>query len=543
MSLPTEVYNTSSGIWERLEGVSRFRHVAWIHNQVLCIVGGFESEASTVVLDRQISLDLSEYIEAKRPASKRKATSTSEESKSFSTKEEEKKAIAQQNGKAEDKKESKDIAENANIQKQQSSPKDSSRKLKLSPRVMVAISHSGDMYHGSRKVVRTLPMNCLQEEGKKLVSTNRVVFGPSPDDPSEPDRKRETIAQMFVNHLLRPKEWIINQMDRQFMFKKEDIILLANECIQIVKSQPTVLRVKVPVKIFGDFHGQYQDMMRFFDLWRGPIESLHGGDIESYDYLFLGDYVDRGANSLETICLLMALKVKFPTQIHLLRGNHEDISTNQAFGFAEECEERLDDDLRDEYSVFQTINRFFEWLPLAAVIEDRILCLHGGIGGTLNNIAELEAIQRPKEVMHDVKTKEDQLLIDVLWSDPTENDQNLGIFKNLARDPSETGFIVKYGPDRVEQFLQNNDLMLIVRGHECVMDGIERFAKGQLITLFSATDYCGKHKNAGGALFVQKDYEIVPKLIFPLNNGWIDNDRRPQTPPSWEDNPNDRSFT
>jgi len=499
--------------------------VAWIHNLLLCIVGGFECEAPAVVVNKQISLHLAEFIEAKRRTTEAKSRSATEDSK-VATKEEENK-----------------IPRHEEKKNEETNSDTSVGKLKLSPRVLIAVSYSQDIHMNNRRLIKSLSIGDLQEEGRKLIAANKAVFGPSFDDLTETDHRRESIAQMFVNHLLRPKEWMVNHIDKQFIFKKEDIIYLTNKCIQIVKSQPTVLRVRVPVKVFGDFHGQYQDMMRFFDLWRGPIESIHGGDIESYDYLFLGDYVDRGANSLETICLLMALKVKFPTQIHLLRGNHEDISINQAFGFAEECEERLDDNLQDEYSVFQTINRFFEWLPLAAVIEDRILCLHGGIGGTLQSISELEEIRRPKIIVHDVRTKEDQLLIDVLWSDPTENDHRLGVVKNLARDPNETGFIVKYGPDRVEKFLQDNDLMLIIRGHECVMDGMERFAKGQLITLFSATDYCGKHNNAGGALFIQKNYEIVPKLIFPLNNSWVENGRKPQTSLGLENNPNNRSFS
>lgn len=120
--------------------------------------------------------------------------------------------------------------------------------------------------------------------------------------------------------------------------------------------------------------------MRFFDLWGIPDTA---GDIESYDYLFLGDYVDRGAHSLETICLLMALKVKFPEKIHMLRGNHEDKFINMAFGFAEECSSRIGEDPGEPDSVFQKINEMFDWLPLAAVIDERIVCLHGGIGSTL----------------------------------------------------------------------------------------------------------------------------------------------------------------
>lgn len=144
-----------------------------------------------------------------------------------------------------------------------------------------------------------------------------------------------------------------------------------------------VLRVEAPVKVFGDIHGQYQDLMRFFDLWGEPSEK---GDIESYDYVFLGDYVDRGSHSLETVCLLFALKVKYPTKIHLLRGNHEDKWINNAFGFAEECNTRLGEDPGEPDSVFNKINELFDWLPLACVIEDKIVCLHGGIGSTLASL-------------------------------------------------------------------------------------------------------------------------------------------------------------
>ena len=97
--------------------------------------------------------------------------------------------------------------------------------------------------------------------------------------------------------------------------------------------------------------------MRFFDLWGTPDEN---GDIESYDYLFLGDYVDRGSHSLETICLLMALKIRFPDKIHLLRGNHEDKWINNGFGFSEECASRLQEDPNEEDSVFMRVNRLFD---------------------------------------------------------------------------------------------------------------------------------------------------------------------------------------
>jgi protein phosphatase len=200
----------------------------------------------------------------------------------------------------------------------------------------------------------------------------------------KPGQTVDTLYSLFLNHLLRPREWSA-QFDGNgyFAFRREHIIALAEECQKVLEEQPMVLRVDAPIKVFGDIHGQYQDLMRFFDLWNCPSEN---GDIESFDYLFLGDYVDRGSHSLETICLLMALKVKYPEKIHLLRGNHEDKWINNAFGFAEECSHRLGEDPAEPDSVFNKINELFDWLPLAALIEDKIVCLHGGIGSTLVSI-------------------------------------------------------------------------------------------------------------------------------------------------------------
>jgi protein phosphatase len=110
--------------------------------------------------------------------------------------------------------------------------------------------------------------------------------------------------------------------------------------------------------------------MRFFDIWKGPTET-EKGDISGFDYLFLGNYVDRGAYSLETICLLMALKVKYPKQIFLLRGNHEDKNVNKYLGFGAECTARLAEDITQPTSVFAKINEMFEYLPLAAIVIDK----------------------------------------------------------------------------------------------------------------------------------------------------------------------------
>lgn len=140
--------------------------------------------------------------------------------------------------------------------------------------------------------------------------------------------------------------------------KKEQILELISECSNILQAQPIVIKtLKPPIKIFGNLHGDYIDLMRFFDIWGQPNDN---GDISGYDYLFLGNYVDKGAQSLEVICLLMALKLKYPKQVFLLRGNHEDRNVNRYLGFGQECARRLGENIDDPNSIFQRMNDMFE---------------------------------------------------------------------------------------------------------------------------------------------------------------------------------------
>lgn len=260
------------------------------------------------------------------------------------------------------------------------------------------------------------------------------------------------------------------------------------------------------------------------------------GDIAYIDYVFLGDYVDRGAYSLEVMTLLLALKIEHPNQVHLLRGNHEEADINALFGFRMECVERLGEAAGD--AVWRRFNSLFEWLPLAAIIEGRICCMHGGIGRSLTHISQIDALERPLNMENGGVE-----LMDILWSDPTENDGIEGLRPN-ARGPG----LVTFGPDRVKSFCETNGIQMIIRAHECVMDGFERFAQGQLLTVFSATNYCGTANNAGAILVLGRDLTLYPKLIHPLpplameslsptdridDNLWLQdvNRERPPTPP------------
>jgi diadenosine tetraphosphatase ApaH/serine/threonine PP2A family protein phosphatase len=285
----------------------------------------------------------------------------------------------------------------------------------------------------------------------------------------------------------------------------------------IVLSQPVVLKVKPPCKVFGNIHGQYIDMMRFFDVWKHPGDDHGGGDISANDYILLGNYVDRGSNSLEVMCMLMALKVKYPDQVHMLRGAHEDRLINYEGGLAEECRTRLKEDPDDKESVYNKLNEFFECLPLAASIKNKIFCVHSGIGSSVNKLSDIEALKRPIEIPAEVSTPEQQLVVDLLWSEPTGSDTEMGIVKNTERDPSGKRNLVKFGPDRVEKFLKSNMHYIILRAHDIVSGGYSKFADGQCITINSCTNYIGKYNNDAGFFVVQKKFELTPKIIRPLS--------------------------
>ncbi|KAK7342064.1 hypothetical protein VNO80_25007 [Phaseolus coccineus] len=368
--------------------------------------------------------------------------------------------------------------------------------VRLHHRAVVVAAETGGALGG---MVRQLSIDQFENEGR------RVSYG-TPESATAArkllDRQMSinSVPKKVVAHLLKPRGWK-PPVRRQFFLDCNEIADLCDSAERIFSSEPSVLQLRAPIKIFGDLHGQFGDLMRLFDEYGSPSTA---GDIAYIDYLFLGDYVDRGQHSLETISLLLALKVEYPNNVHLIRGNHEAADINALFGFRIECIERMGE--RDGIWAWHRINRLFNWLPLAALIEKKIICMHGGIGRSINHVEQIENIQRPITM-----EAGSIVLMDLLWSDPTENDSVEGLRPN-ARGPG----LVTFGPDRVMEFCNNNDLQLIVRAHECVMDGFERFAQGHLITLFSATNYCGTANNAGAILVLGRDLVVVPKLIHPL---------------------------
>jgi len=273
---------------------------------------------------------------------------------------------------------------------------------------------------------------------------------------------------------------------KEVVLPERQITLLCQAARDIFIQQPILLELEAPIKIVGDVHGQYYDLLRLFE---------YGGFPPEANYLFLGDYVDRGKQSLETVCLLLVYKVKFPENFFLLRGNHECASINRIYGFYDECKRRY------SIKLWKTFTETFNTLPVSAIVDEKILCMHGGLSPELKSFEQVRRIMRPTDV------PDSGLLCDLLWSDPDKDISGWG--------ENDRGVSYTFGPDVVTKFLNKHDLDLICRAHQVVEDGYEFFARRQLVTLFSAPNYCGEFDNAGAMMSVDDTLMCSFQILKP----------------------------
>lgn len=266
---------------------------------------------------------------------------------------------------------------------------------------------------------------------------------------------------------------------------------LCHSAQEIFQSQPMLLEVEAPMKLAGDTHGQYHDLLRLFE---------HGGFPPTANYLFLGDYVDRGKKSLETVCLLFAYKIKFPENFFLLRGNHESPSISRIYGFYDECKRRYN------IKVWKTFLDVFNHLPVCAVVDERVVCMHGGLSQEmLYEGAELKTLVNQLERPADIP--DTGILCDLLWSDPHPEVQGFGA--------NDRGVSVSFGADVVNAFLVRENLDLVVRAHQVVEDGYEFFCERRLVTIFSAPNYCGEFDNAASLMNIGEDLVCSFTVLKP----------------------------
>jgi len=250
--------------------------------------------------------------------------------------------------------------------------------------------------------------------------------------------------------------------------------------------------------------------------------SMQMGNLKSKQLLFLGDFVDRGMASVEVILYVLALKVLFTKHVHLLRGNHELEKINAVYGFQGACEQLFGDERGDR--VWWMVSRVFDDLPLAAVLDGKIFCAHGGIprmpatgaDDRMALLADQEAWRRFRDGPSQVAALKDpafrrhaEVFEDLLWADPAEPERGLndkGFRWNDVR-----GCSVAYGKTAVDAFLKDHGFTLLMRAHEKTARGFHLCKSGQVITVFTSSRYGGQTNCAGVVLVDPKTVRMITR--------------------------------
>ncbi|KAJ1894859.1 serine/threonine protein phosphatase Pzh1 [Coemansia sp. IMI 209127] len=304
----------------------------------------------------------------------------------------------------------------------------------------------------------------------------------------------------IIKHAEKPKQFSVDDMifrlldagfsgkvTKNVCLRNSEIIAVCQAAREVFLAQPTLLQLAAPVKITGDIHGQYTDLLRLFDKCGYPPHC---------NYLFLGDYVDRGEQSLETMLLLMCFKIKYPDNFFLLRGNHECANVTRVYGFYDECKRRCN------VKVWKSFINTFNALPVAAVVASKIFCVHGGLSPDLASMEQVKQLQRPCDV------PDHGVLNDLLWSDPSDSAADW--------EDNERGVSYCFGKSIITDFLRRMDFDLICRAHMVVEDGYEFFHGRQLVTVFSAPNYCGEFDNSGAVMNVNEELLCSFEILKPL---------------------------
>jgi serine/threonine-protein phosphatase 4 catalytic subunit len=293
----------------------------------------------------------------------------------------------------------------------------------------------------------------------------------------------------------------VSSLDRQIATLKRCEIIpehevkdLCTKAREILIDESNVQRVDAPVTICGDIHGQFYDLLELLNV---------GGDAPQTQYLFLGDFVDRGFYSVETFLLLLALKVRFPDRITLIRGNHESRQITQVYGFYDECLRKY-----GSVNVWRYCTEIFDYLSLSAIVDNRVFCVHGGLSPSINSLDAIRTIDRKQEVPHEGG------MCDLMWSDPEE-------IEGWGLSPRGAGYL--FGANVVERFGHANNISLIARAHQLVMDGYKLMFEDKLVTVWSAPNYCYRCGNAAAILELDENLASTYRIFEerPQNAGRV----------------------
>ncbi|CAF1013612.1 unnamed protein product [Rotaria magnacalcarata] len=263
---------------------------------------------------------------------------------------------------------------------------------------------------------------------------------------------------------------------------------------QILEREPNTLAIQRPLTIVGDIHGQFYDLLTVL---------AAGGDPAKTRYLFLGDYVDRGQFECECIFLLFALKINYPQNVNLLRGNHETRQMTKAFQFKLECKTKY-----GSLAFYDACMHAFDALPLCALVDSRFLCMHGGLSPDIRTLSDIASLDRFKETSYSGP------LCDLLWCDPSEDFDDINDEQPDFKPNNVRGCAHFFSYYACRDFLLRNNLLCIIRGHEVQKNGVRFFRKSSrtkfpvLISLFSAPNYCDTYNNVAAILKIDSNQQI-----------------------------------
>lgn len=294
-----------------------------------------------------------------------------------------------------------------------------------------------------------------------------------------------------------------NCINDKYILKEQEIDKICAKAIALIKDESCLLKINGPTIIVGDIHGDIKALK--FCIHKFLIEANEGKNI-----LFLGDYVDRGKNSVECAALVLKLKTMFPNQVFILRGNHEikrvkskharERYASPKYGFLKEVREKYN----NKDHVFKKLNNAFDYLSIAAIVNNSLFCVHGGISPYLNDLNTLSELKKPisYESLSEKGNEEiESLVMDLLWSDPSEVSD---FEENTKRGRGKI-----FGSEQVNNFLSKFNLNHIVRGHQCVDGHDDKFKDGKFITIFSIPKYVGKSNKASVIDYVDGKISFV----------------------------------
>ncbi|KAJ3283564.1 putative serine/threonine protein phosphatase [Borealophlyctis nickersoniae] len=275
---------------------------------------------------------------------------------------------------------------------------------------------------------------------------------------------------------------------------------LCEKVKEVLVREGNVRTVSAPCTLVGDVHGQFYDVLEIFRI---------GGACPDTNYVFLGDYVDRGYYSVETISLLACLKLRWPDRVTLVRGNHESRAVTQTYGFYTECMRKY-----GSANVWTYFTDLFDYLVLSVVIDDAIFCVHGGLSPSLHTVDQIRVIDRFREIPHEGP------MADLVWSDPVSTptfNTNTGAGSDdkgdFAISPRGAGYI--FGKEVTRKFLEVNGMGHICRAHQLCMEGYQILYDDMLSTVWSAPNYCYRAGNMASVLEIGPGLERYFNVFGP----------------------------